>query len=57
MKREWPEAYKDLVVTLENGDKTNAVYTGDGWMINLPIIYNHEKAKVKSWNYLDEVNK
>ena len=51
--REWPKPFKDLIVEFEDGEKCNAVYTGDGWMFNRPLLSGFPRKKVERFSYVN----
>lgn len=56
-KREWPRPFETLIVTLDNGDECEALYTGDGWLLNLSDLSDNKKHKVISYRYADKGQK
>ena len=52
--REWPKPYVDLIVEFEDGEKCHAVYTGDGWIFDRPLLSGFPKKTVVSYTYVNK---
>ena len=56
--REWPEPWREVTVKLEGIKReTTAFYTGDGWMISMPLLCDQNiSRKVVRWKYTSKNN-
>ena len=57
VNREWPEPWREVTVKLEGyKGETIAFYTGDGWMISMPLLCDQNISKVVEWKYTSKSN-
>ena len=52
--REFPEPWRELFVETNNGSEIEAMYTGDGWMLETTLFGENEPIEVISWRYKND---